>query len=83
MGKGGKAEQNGSTSRGYNFYSTEEIQRHNARDDKWLVIDGKVYDISTWAKKHPGGARIISHYAGEDATVSVCIHVAHVQSDLV
>lgn len=51
-------------------YTWEEIQKHNLRADKWLVIERKVYNISQWAKRHPGGIRVISHYAGEDATVS-------------
>lgn len=50
-------------------YTVEEIKRHNKRDDNWLMINGKVYDLSRWAKKHPGGAKILGHYAGEDATV--------------
>ncbi|NWI08067.1 FADS2 desaturase, partial [Crypturellus soui] len=50
------------------FYSWEEVQRHNLRTDKWLVIERKVYDITRWASRHPGGQRVISHCAGEDAT---------------
>ncbi|NWZ24170.1 FADS1 desaturase, partial [Asarcornis scutulata] len=34
----------------------------------WLVIDRNVYDVSTFSKLHPGGSRVISHYAGQDAT---------------
>ncbi|NXL56361.1 FADS1 desaturase, partial [Chordeiles acutipennis] len=34
----------------------------------WLVIDRKVYDVSKFSKLHPGGSRVISHYAGQDAT---------------
>ncbi|NXF30044.1 FADS1 desaturase, partial [Nyctibius bracteatus] len=34
----------------------------------WLVIDRKVYDVSKFSKQHPGGSRVISHYAGQDAT---------------
>ncbi|NXS30124.1 FADS1 desaturase, partial [Pomatostomus ruficeps] len=34
----------------------------------WLVIDRKVYDVSKFSKRHPGGSRVISHYAGQDAT---------------
>ncbi|KAM5138834.1 fatty acid desaturase 2-like isoform 2-T2 [Mantella aurantiaca] len=49
-------------------YSWEEIQKHNTRTDKWLVIDRKVYNISEWLKRHPGGMRVISHFAGEDAS---------------
>jgi len=50
--------------------SWEEVKRHAQRDDKWIVIDRTVYNISEWAQRHPGGQRIISHYAGQDATVS-------------
>lgn len=37
--------------------------------DRWLVIDRKVYNITKWSSRHPGGQRVIGHYAGEDATV--------------
>ncbi|XP_067686671.1 fatty acid desaturase 2-like [Haliotis asinina] len=65
MGRGGKAE-NGTRKLG--VFSVEEVTSHNKADDKWLIINGNIYDITTWAKKHPGGAKVISHYAGEDAT---------------
>ena len=51
-------------------YTWDEVKKHTCPDNKWIVIDGNVYDISRWAKKHPGGARIISHFAGDDATVN-------------
>ena len=50
-------------------YTWNEVRKHNQADNKWLVVDGLIYDITNFAKRHPGGARIISHYAGEDATV--------------
>lgn len=53
-----------------NVYTWEEVQRHCHRNDQWLVIDRKVYNVTQWAKRHPGGFRVISHYAGEDATVT-------------
>ncbi|XP_059174716.1 acyl-CoA 6-desaturase-like isoform X2 [Physella acuta] len=46
----------------------EEVSKHNKKDDQWLLINGKAYDITNFAKKHPGGAKILNHYAGEDAT---------------
>lgn len=52
-------------------FKWEEIQKHNLRTDKWLVIDRKVYNITKWSSRHPGGHRVIGHYAGEDATVRV------------
>ena len=68
MGKGGQGAVASSNSG--RQLSWEEVRQHTKREDKWLVIDNSVYDISRWQKKHPGGAKIISHYAGEDATVS-------------
>ncbi|CAN9499377.1 unnamed protein product [Ophioblennius macclurei] len=49
-------------------YTWEEVQSHSSRNDQWLVIDRKVYNITQWAKRHPGGIRVLSHYAGEDAS---------------
>ncbi|ESP04267.1 hypothetical protein LOTGIDRAFT_198790, partial [Lottia gigantea] len=49
-------------------YSWEEIRKHNSKKDRWIVIEGNVYNVSTWAKKHPGGERIIGIHAGEDAS---------------
>ncbi|XP_038663586.1 acyl-CoA 6-desaturase-like [Scyliorhinus canicula] len=69
MGKGGeKGEEEGEYEKMLALYTWEEIQKHNGKTDKWLVIDRKVYNVTNWALKHPGGIRVISHSAGEDAT---------------
>ncbi|KAK6472898.1 acyl-CoA (8-3)-desaturase [Huso huso] len=49
-------------------YTWPEVQLRSGREEKWLVIDRKVYNISEFCKRHPGGVRVISHYAGQDAT---------------
>lgn len=67
MGKGGKALENGHTKN----LTWDEIRDHNKRDDNWLVISGKVYNVTNFMKRHPGGARIMSSYGGQDATVYV------------
>ena len=46
----------------------EEVARHNHRDDCWIIISKKVYDITAWAPHHPGGAGIARMYAGKEAT---------------
>ncbi|XP_043728405.1 fatty acid desaturase 2-like protein FADS2B [Cervus elaphus] len=51
-----------------NMYTWQEIQRHNQETGQWLVINRKVYDVTGWADRHPGGRKVLSHYAGEDAT---------------
>ncbi|NWQ62649.1 FADS2 desaturase, partial [Neopipo cinnamomea] len=69
MGKGGEqGGDSGEPAAQIRFYTWEEIQKHNLRTDKWLVIERKVYNITKWANRHPGGHRVISHCAGEDAT---------------
>ncbi|XP_066556419.1 acyl-CoA 6-desaturase [Amia ocellicauda] len=73
MGGGGQQTEPGGSGGGGGggsggVFTWEEVQRHNHRTDQWLVIDRKVYNISDWARRHPGGIRVISHYAGEDAT---------------
>nr|KAG5714734.1 hypothetical protein BaRGS_000222 [Batillaria attramentaria] len=67
MGKGGQGAQESQT-REVKTYSWNEVKEHSSVQDKWLVIDGQVYNITSWARKHPGGNRVISHYAGQDAT---------------
>uniref|UniRef100_A0AAR2LVX0 Cytochrome b5 heme-binding domain-containing protein n=1 Tax=Pygocentrus nattereri TaxID=42514 RepID=A0AAR2LVX0_PYGNA len=49
-------------------YTWEEVQKHSQRGDQWVVIERKVYNVSNWVKRHPGGHRVITHYAGEDAS---------------
>ncbi|NXT72562.1 FADS2 desaturase, partial [Chaetops frenatus] len=69
MGKGGdQGGDSGEPAAQIRFYTWEEIQKHNLRTDEWLVIERKVYNVTKWAKRHPGGQRVISHCAGEDAT---------------
>ncbi|KAE8365726.1 FMN-dependent dehydrogenase-domain-containing protein [Aspergillus caelatus] len=48
--------------------STREITQHAQADDIWIVVNGKVYDVTTFAPEHPGGADVIYHFAGRDAS---------------
>ena len=51
-------------------YTREEVAKHKKSTDCWVVVHGQVYDVTNWLARHPGGARLLMHYAGEDATVS-------------
>ena len=74
MGKGSKKLENGIDLQ--NIYTWEDVKEHDQNNDKWIVLDGKIYNISNFMKKHPGGARVIGAYGGQDATVSyILIHV--------
>lgn len=48
-------------------FTLQEVARHTTENDCWLVIKGKVYDVSGWAEAHPGG-RAVYAFAGRDAT---------------
>ncbi|XP_058096103.1 acyl-lipid (9-3)-desaturase [Magnolia sinica] len=51
-----------------NFISTEELKNHNKPGDLWISIQGKVYDVTKWAKDHPGGDLPLLNLAGQDVT---------------
>eukprot|EP00933_Yihiella_yeosuensis_P005474 TRINITY_DN10998_c1_g2_i2.p1 TRINITY_DN10998_c1_g2~~TRINITY_DN10998_c1_g2_i2.p1 ORF type:complete len:429 (-),score=95.00 TRINITY_DN10998_c1_g2_i2:141-1394(-) len=45
-----------------------EVARHSTKDDLWLLIDGKVYDVTPFLNLHPGGGQLIVEAAAQDAT---------------
>jgi cytochrome b involved in lipid metabolism len=49
------------------MFTLGEVQKHNTKKDAWTIIDNKVYNISSWIPKHPGG-EIIMQALGKDAT---------------
>ena len=52
---------------GYKLYTWDEIFKHDSPNDCWIVIHGKVYDVTEWVPRHPGGD-LICVGAGGDCT---------------
>ncbi|CAI9762505.1 unnamed protein product [Fraxinus pennsylvanica] len=50
------------------LYSFEEVSKHRSIKDCWLVIEGKVYDVSPFMDDHPGGDEVLLSSSGKDAT---------------
>ena len=49
--------------------TVDELQKHNNEEDGvWVCINGLVYDLTDFLPMHPGGAKIILHYAGKNAS---------------
>ncbi|KEY71333.1 hypothetical protein S7711_05924, partial [Stachybotrys chartarum IBT 7711] len=59
-------------------FTREEIEKHDAEKDCWIVVDGKVYDATSVMSWHPGGKTPIMTHAGrvrqETTTESTSIH---------
>lgn len=46
-----------------------EIMRHNTENDLWIVVAGRVWDMTRFiANDHPGGSEIPIEYGGKDAS---------------
>lgn len=51
-------------------FSTSEVAAHKTKDDLWIIVHGKVYDVSKYLEDHPGGAASLIEVAGSDATAT-------------
>ena len=56
MGKGGEGEKGIDREAPLSW---EEVRKHHSPDDLWIVLEGKVYDVTEWKKRHPGGWMVI------------------------
>uniref|UniRef100_A0A5B6YHP2 Putative delta(8)-fatty-acid desaturase n=1 Tax=Davidia involucrata TaxID=16924 RepID=A0A5B6YHP2_DAVIN len=50
------------------YISVEELKEHNKPGDLWIAIQGKAYNVTEWAKEHPGGDVPLLNLAGQDVT---------------
>jgi len=53
-------------------YSTDitigQVAAHSSFEDAWIVVDGRVFNITKFANSHPGGKLIFADVLGKDAT---------------
>jgi cytochrome b involved in lipid metabolism len=52
-------------------FTTEEVKQHNKKEDCWIILDGKVYDVTKFLEDHPGGEEVVIDCAGETIFLSV------------
>lgn len=66
-------------------YSVNEVAKHNSVSDCWLIINNKVYNVTSYLDSHPGGIQVITQYCGADATAAytgMLKHGTRANSDL-
>lgn len=47
-----------------------DVQAHATASDCWSVVDGNVYDLTSWVNQHPGGTGVITSMCGVDASAA-------------
>ena len=55
---------------GLKVVSLEEVSLHCSREDGWMVIYDKVYEVTQFMKEHPGGEEVMMEYLGYDETMA-------------
>ena len=60
----GNTTQSGQNSTGSSGITLEELTKHNSETDCWIIYQNKVYDLTLWLTKHPGGVNTILPYCG-------------------
>ena len=46
----------------------EEVAKHVTKEDCWVVVNGRVLNVTNFLPDHPGGELAIFTFAGKDAT---------------
>lgn len=46
------------------------IAAHNTTSNCWMIVNGNVYDVTSYIPRHPGGAGAIKPYCGKDGTAA-------------
>ena len=47
-----------------------ELEENNHENSMWVVINGKVYDFTSFYQGHPGGQEAVEEWGGKDGTTA-------------
>lgn len=51
-----------------NTYTMEQVSLKDSQDECWVVVNSKVYDVTSIIETHPGGTKPIINNCGKEAT---------------
>ena len=68
LGDGGEDDDDEVDDSSEGSYTMEEVAKHNKKGDVWVVLIGRVYNVSNFLSRHPGGELPVLTFAGKDAT---------------
>lgn len=49
-------------------YTWAQVATHNSSSSCWTVVNGAVYDLTSWISNHPGGEKAIRSMCGGDGS---------------
>ena len=58
----------------------DEVLQHRTRDDLWIVHENKVYEVTDFAGRHPGGAKLLLDKGGQEISDFMTDPSSHVHS---
>jgi len=53
------------------LFTVEEVAAHNTKGNLWIIVKGKVYDVTNYIDLHQGGDAALINWGGKDATEAV------------
>ena len=53
---------------GLDEFTADEVAQHNTASDCWTIVDGFVYDVTSFANRHPAGSEAIEEMCGVNAS---------------
>ncbi|PGH27703.1 hypothetical protein AJ80_00490 [Polytolypa hystricis UAMH7299] len=49
-------------------FTYADVAEHSSKDDIYVVIHDKIYDVTKFVDEHPGGEEVLLDVAGQDST---------------
>jgi cytochrome b involved in lipid metabolism len=67
-GSGSSGSSGSSSSGSLTKYTVAQVSTHTSASDCWSIVNGGVYNLTSWISSHPGGESAILGMCGEDSS---------------